>query len=128
MVEEEILMLKASIASLNLDLKQKRLTIDELNNEIDLLKVESADKSEKLLESETKNKELKDTVDTLLVEKNKLEDESVNLKQDVRLYSNAFKRLKASNHEKLPDNNAKGSKNSDVEARCRKLGQRVSEL
>ena len=73
----------ATITSLKLDLQQKNITIDELNNEIDLIKIESFDKAEKPLESERKNKELSDSFDALLVGKNTLHDENLNLNSEI---------------------------------------------
>ena len=86
-----------------------------------MIKIESFDKAEKLLESERKNKELSDSFDALLVEKNTLHDENLNLKRDVRLYSNGFKKLKEAKVTSggVPDINVNGWNKSEVEASLR---------
>ena len=128
-LDEELLLLRTEKASMLLELKKKESIINDLHNEIDLLKIEQAECSEKILESEKKSVELQSSLDCALVRANSLEDMNAKLLRDNKLFCGSIKKLTAMKNVSgsLPVK-GKGESNSEVEERCKKLGQKVTEL
>ena len=127
--EENELTLQTKIMSLKLELQNKESTINEQSNEIDILKVEVAELSEKFMESEKTKKELQESLECAMIRANSIETQLSKVTRENKLFSTAIKKLTSHNSNQEARNVKDGSStNSEVEKRCRLLGQRVAEL
>ena len=76
------------------------------------------------MESEKSNKELQESIECAMIRANSLESSNNKLLKENKLFSKTIKTLTATTNSK----GGMGKVNSDVEKRCRLLGQRVAEL
>ena len=128
-LEEDMLLLRTRVKSLESELKKKDNIIGSQRNELEIAQMEAVELTDRITDSEKSNQELKASLESALVQTNILEGKIAENEKNLRLFSGTIKRLQAENSKNQPAAASdKDRKLSSAEARCKQLSQRLAEL